>query len=1255
MKEVTHITNPKEARMNKRYVFIFMSVLMALTVLTWAVRPAYAGPGVAPSTDIDGNPKLVPTYYANSPAGLRADPLGGPAIDTGTALRKFVDPFPGLCGSASTPTATGGGGTPLTNKCIPVAVPTKWTNPSGVLTNDDYYEIDLVQYAEPMHADLPATGTKLRGYVQRGVTQPHYLGPLIVANKNTPVRIKFCNLLPSGAGGNLFIPVDETLMGAGEGSLHSNGTNCDPAVEACAKYTQNRAELHLHGGDNPWISDGTPHQWTVPAAEYPNTPYQKGVSAQNVPDMLDPGPGCQTYYYPNGDSARLMFYHDHAAGVTRLNVYSGQKAGYLLKDAQDTALFGPSGTFPTLGGGTPLVIQEKTFVPKDVKLGNVPAVPVGSFAPAGPVGQDERWDTTVWGKYGDLWFPHVYETNQDPNSFDGTNPSGRWDWGPWFWPVFPAQFALPTGVPGDVTTTPEAFGDTPIVNGNAYPSASVQPKAYRFRVLNAANDRSWNLSFFVADPLTVAITNGGSGYSAATPPSVTIAPPASGTGASATAIVDPVTTAVIGISVTMGTGSYNTLTPPAVTIAPPASGVTATAYATAGTEVKMVAASPHPNCTGAVTTNCTCSGVYNPAGCYPPTWPTDGRDGGVPDPATKGPDIIQIGTEGGFLPAPAIIPAQPINYEYFRRSVTVLNVSDHALYLGPAERADIIVDFSAYAGKTLILYNDAPAPVPAFDARIDYYTDDVDQTANGGAPSTWAGYGPNTRTIMQIKVCGPLDAGCPAAAAAFVPSSLNAPLATAYAASQPKPVVPEMAYNAPWPGLTTKNTYAHIYTGAFYLGGYSGLTFTTPENITYRVAPTCTTATTCTPIVTSTALAGATISAYVEPKAIQELFEPVYGRMNATLGVELPFTTGLTQTTIPLGYIDPATETINDGETQFWKITHNGVDTHPVHFHLVNVQVLNRIGWDGTVKPPDANEVGWKETVRMNPLEDIVVAVRAKKPAVPFGVPISNRRMDPTQPIGSTMGFTQVDPATGNPAVVANALADYGWEYVWHCHILGHEENDFMRPFVLRVNSLAPAAPVLSGLGTPGSPINLTWTDATPAASSLGNPANEIGFRIERATGAGAFAAIGSVLANMTSYTDSTTVTGGVYRYRVVAYNAAGDGTSNIIQLPAVVIPPTIPTAPSGVTASAARLNTFSDRVTVSWTDNSNNETGFTVQRATNASFTSGLSNSTVGANITQLQVTTARGATYYYRVRANNAAGSSAWVNATPFPITTP
>ena len=75
--------------------------------------------------------------------------------------------------------------------------------------------------------------------------------------------------------------------------------------------------------------------------------------------------------------------------------------------------------------------------------------------------------------------------------------------------------------------------------------------------------------------------------------------------------------------------------------------------------------------------------------------------------------------------------------------------------MGPAERADVIVDFSTVApGTNVILYNDAPAPVPGFQPRYDYYTGNPDQTATGGAPQTQVGVGPNTRTIMQFRVAG---------------------------------------------------------------------------------------------------------------------------------------------------------------------------------------------------------------------------------------------------------------------------------------------------------------------------------------------------------------------------------------------------------------------------------------------------------------------------------------------------------------------
>jgi len=86
---------------------------------------------------------------------------------------------------------------------------------------------------------------------------------------------------------------------------------------------------------------------------------------------------------------------------------------------------------------------------------------------------------------------------------------------------------------------------------------------------------------------------------------------------------------------------------------------------------------------------------------------------------------------------------------------------------------------------------------------------------------------------------------------------------------------------------------------------------------------------------------------------------------------------------------------VNRGATEVWRIFNLTGETHPMHFHLVNVQVLSRQPFnvptfDGvpqfTDKPhlPDANELGWKETVRMNPGECTTIIARFDLPKVPY-------------------------------------------------------------------------------------------------------------------------------------------------------------------------------------------------------------------------------------------------------------------------------
>ncbi len=220
---------------------------------------------------------------------------------------------------------------------------------------------------------------------------------------------------------------------------------------------------------------------------------------------------------------------------------------------------------------------------------------------------------------------------------------------------------------------------------------------------------------------------------------------------------------------------------------------------------------------------------------------------------------------------------------------------------------------------------------------------------------------------------------------------------------------------------------------------------------------------------------------------------------------------------------------------------------------LFDVQLINRVGWDGAIKMPDDNERGWKDTVRMNPLEDAIVALRPVAPKLPFGIPDSIRALDPTMKIGSTGQFMNVDPTTGNPVTVTNQMNNYGWEYVWHCHLLGHEENDMMRTYNFKVNVAKPDASVLTGARTNDGQVSLTWTDPTPV--DYNNPAtwapnpkaikDEVGYNVMRATvtngKTGAYTKIAQILANVTTYTDTTADPNTAYSYRVDAFNAATD------------------------------------------------------------------------------------------------------------------
>jgi spore coat protein A len=686
--------------------------------------------------------------------------------------------------------------------------------PSYTKAGATHYTIKVGKYTDQLHPDLKPT--HLFGYFQGDVSTARHLGMTIVAQRNQATQLTFINQLPIAH----IIPVDTS-------SFFDDIT-----------ATRGAMATHLHGGFIPWISDGGPYDWFTGTAAGPS--FKNNVTLVPGSDPVWGGlpAGSGEYYWPNYESARLLWYHDHAHDMTRINAYAGIATAYVLRDPFENGL-NASGILPNLGNAAeiPLVFQDKVFIdPETIRA------------------KDPSWPLLVNDDSNDLWYPHKYEApplaNQTlPASGSAT---GRWD-------SAASPFGTTSAAP-DPSCIPEMFGDTILVNGTVYPYLNVQPRRYRFRVLNACNARFMNLQLYEMD------------------------------------------------------GSAD-----GVTLAP-------------------VGAERDPN--------------NNPV-----LAPTN----------AAGPPIYQIGTEGGFLPAPVVFnsPPRPIGYQSAASPYsTVGNVNRYSLLLAPGERADVVIDFVGKAGKTYVLYSDTPAPFPGGDIRNDYYYGMYNLSSIGGSAGPAAGHGPNTRTLLQITVTsGPGDATPTATWLGQIKTALASRVAELIAPSQ---------VGAPRRAISLNETF------------------------------------------------------------------DLNGRLIQMMGTDVSLHSG----TFGRFLEDPATEKVNAGDREVWEIYNNTADTHPIHFHLVNVQIVNRQPFDpgqfpnvvftGPARVPDANERGWKETVRMNPGEVTRVVMRFDLPAVPFTLPTSTR------------------PALGLGAPPTGKIYH---EYVYHCHILEHEEHDMMRPLVVVGNA----------------------------------------------------------------------------------------------------------------------------------------------------------------------------------------------------------
>jgi spore coat protein A len=272
-----------------------------------------------------------------------------------------------MSGAAAPPPA------PLADFATPLPLPAKAT---PVAPNA--YRITMRETTQQLH---PAFGpvTKVWGY-NDGTHPTSYPGPTLEVQSGTPTSVEWVNDLPD----EHLLPVDTRLTDENTDEPHTL--------------------THFHGGFIAAASDGNP-------AVTPGYP----VGATQLAS------------YGNAQPAAPTWYHDHAHGMTRLNVMAGLAGFYISRDGNDTGaepngLGVPGGQYEI-----PLALQDRTFT-----------------------------------EDGQLSYP------VDPP------PTGPW--------------------------VPEFFGDTAVVNGAVTPYADVEPRMYRFRILNGSNARFWNLQIAGSPP-----------------------------------------------------------------------------------------------------------------------------------------------------------------------------------------------------------------------------------------------------------------------------------------------------------------------------------------------------------------------------------------------------------------------------------------------------------------------------------------------------------------------------------------------------------------------------------------------------------------------------------------------------------------------------------------------------------------------------------------------------------------------------------
>jgi spore coat protein A len=283
------------------------------------------------------------------------------------------------------------------------------------LTAGGNIDVQMVETTQYLGIDIGGNpySTKVWAYQFPGLP-PTYPGATIVAKKQNTIQVEWQNNLPGH-----FLPVDASLHMA-----HPNSINTINGVRAWYDAGNVPTVAHLHGGHTESASDGLPEAW-----------FTQGFS--DIGNYFVK----QRYQYDNKQQSATLWYHDHALGITRLNVYAGLAGFYLLRDNKENQLIRDN-VLPNGDYEIEIVIQDKMF-----------------------------------DANGELFWPAYNDEEPYEEFIETTLPALD----------FPDR--------GGPTALAEFFGDYILVNGMIWPKLEVEPRKYRFRLLNGSDSRFYLLEF----------------------------------------------------------------------------------------------------------------------------------------------------------------------------------------------------------------------------------------------------------------------------------------------------------------------------------------------------------------------------------------------------------------------------------------------------------------------------------------------------------------------------------------------------------------------------------------------------------------------------------------------------------------------------------------------------------------------------------------------------------------------------------------